>query len=164
MLTQALVRTRIMAITARLGLCWLCWAILVGAHPPGLLAGIPVAIAATLLANRLIPPDGRLPSAWRVLWIAPGFLWRSFTGGVDVARRVFDPRLPLKPGWIECRSTLHAGVPRVVASGEISLLPGTLVAGSRGDRLLVHCLDTNMEVARQVTEEENRLRRVTGDD
>jgi multicomponent Na+:H+ antiporter subunit E len=158
------VRTQVLATAARLTLSLACWAILVGADPVGLLAGVPVATAATFLANRLVPPDGRLPSAWRVLLIAPGFLWRSIRGGVDVARRVFDPRLPMNPGWIEQESALQAGAPRVIASGEISLLPGTLVAGSRGGRLLVHCLDTRMPIRQQVAEEEARFRRTADDD
>ena len=40
---------------------------------------------------------------------------------------------------------------------ELSLLPGTLVAGSRGDVLYVHCLDTTKDVAGEIAAEEARI-------
>lgn len=148
----------------RLVLFFACWLILTDGQADGLFIGGLVALAATLLANRLIPPDRRLPGTWRLLSLAPGFLWRSFKGGTDVARRVFDPRLPLKPGWIEYPARVRAGTPRVILAGEITLLPGTLVAGSRGGRLLIHCLDTDMPVTRQIADEEDRFRQAIGDE
>jgi multicomponent Na+:H+ antiporter subunit E len=92
-----------------------------------------------------------------LLALLPGFFGRALAGGVDVARRAFHPRMPLQPGWITYRARLPAGAPRVLLGADISLLPGTLVAGERDDQLLVHCLDTRLPVARQVAEEEARL-------
>ena len=33
-----------------------------------------------------------------LLKLVPHFVWESVVAGVDVARRVFDPRLPIRPG------------------------------------------------------------------
>ena len=148
----------------RLALFLACWLILTEGRTDGIFIGGFVALAAALLANRLLPPDRQLPATWRLLRLAPGFLWRSFRGGTDVARRAFDPRLPLKPGWIEYPARIRTGTSRVILSGEVTLLPGTLVAGSRGDRLLIHCLDTDMPVTRQICAEEDRFRQAIDDE
>ena len=93
----------------------------------------------------------------------PGFLWRSLMGGVDVARRVFDPRMPLMPGWKIVRTRLPDGG-KVALGGEFSLMPGTLVAGAKGDRLLIHMLDTRQDIAGQIAHEEAAFERVLRDE
>ena len=64
------------------------------------------------------------------------------SGGIDVAKRAFSPRLPLNPGWVEIPSDLPDGA-RVALGAELSLMPGTLSAGSAEGKLLVHLLDTD---------------------
>jgi multicomponent Na+:H+ antiporter subunit E len=131
------------------------WLVLSGAE--GIVFGIAAAIGAAWMASWLAPPEERPLRLHKLLLLAPGFLRRSLVGGIDVAQRAFHPRLPLKPGWIAYPARLPRGTARVVLGGEISLMPGTLVAGVSKDRLLVHCLDTGMPLTRQLTEEEDRL-------
>lgn len=45
---------------------------------------------------------------------APGFLWRSLLGGIDVAFRAFHPRLPISPAWLVYPVRLSPGTPRVL--------------------------------------------------
>jgi multicomponent Na+:H+ antiporter subunit E len=127
----------------------LVWLAITGADPGGVAAGAAVAAAATWLSLRLLPPRRRV-ALGAILRLAPGFLWRSLLGGVDVAARALSPRMPLKPGWTEVRSRLPPGPARAVVGGQFSLLPGTLVAGTRGDRLLIHALDVEQDIARDV--------------
>ncbi|MFN3945097.1 MAG: Na+/H+ antiporter subunit E [Allosphingosinicella sp.] len=133
------------------------WLVLTGAAPGGLPFGLAAAAAGVWVSVRLAPPAERPLRLLRLLMLAPGFFRRALAGGADVAWRAFHPKLPLRPGWIRYRPRLPAGAPRVVLGGEISLLPGTLVAGEEGDRLLVHCLDAGLPVAAQIAEEEERL-------
>ncbi len=146
----------LVATARRLVLLSLVWLILAGggALPLGAL----VVPAACWLSFRLLPPTGPL----RLIHLAAttlGFMWQSLLGGLDVARRAFDPRLPLDPGWIDVEVDLLEGG-KVALGGELSLMPGTLVAGSDGRRLLVHVLDRGQDVARTVRVEEGRLGRV----
>lgn len=135
----------------------LAWLAIAGADPAGFLVGALAVAGAAALGLRLDPGRTRAPRPGMLAALAPRFLWRSLLGGIDVAGRALSPRMPLKPGWSVLPTRLPAGAPRVALAGAFSLMPGTLVAGSRGDRLLVHCLDTDAPVAAEVRAEEVRL-------
>lgn len=138
------------------------WIVLTGAYPGGLYFALPATLAATWASLKTLPPRDRSGSALAALRLAIGFLWQSVFGGIDVARRAFDPRMPLAPGWRLVRTRLPEGGARVALASEISLLPGTLAAGSRGDDLLVHCLDTRQDVAAATLREEARIAQAVG--
>lgn len=137
-----------------LGLAWLA---LSGADSGGLAVGAVAVTAATWLSFALRPERPRPLNAFRALRLLPGFLWQSVLGGVDVARRALDPRLPLAPGWFELPAHVPDGSPRVIVGGEFSLLPGTLVAGTRDGRFLVHVLDRTRPVAEELAAGEAAL-------
>ena len=138
------------------------WIVLTGLYPGGLYFALPAVAAATWASLLTLPPRDRRGSVLAALRLAIGFLWQSVLGGIDVARRAFDPRMPLAPGWRLVRTRLPEGGARVALASEISLLPGTLAAGSRGDDLLVHCLDTRQDVAAATAREEARIAQAVG--
>lgn len=154
--SQAAWLVPLVATARRLVVLSLVWLILAGGG--ALPLGAVVVPAACWLSFRLLPPTGPLRLTLLVE-TALGFVWRSLLGGLDVARRAFDPRLPLDPGWIDVEVDLPEGG-KVALGGKLSLMPGTLVAGSDGRRLLVHVLDRGQDVARTVRVEEARLGRV----
>ncbi|MDZ7709501.1 MAG: Na+/H+ antiporter subunit E [Roseovarius sp.] len=90
---------------------------------------------------------------WRLALHLPSFVAGSVLGGFDVARRALAPHMPLDPGWVEVPARLPDGG-RVLMGAELSLMPGTLAAGMRGDRLLVHLLDTGAGFERAIPREE----------
>jgi len=139
------------------------WLVLSGASMSGLAFGLPTAVLAALASMRLLPPGGRQTSLIRLVAMVPGFLWHSVRGGVDVAWRAFHPSLPVSPGWLHWRTKLPRGGPRITLGSELSLLPGTLVAGSRGDILYVHCLDIRKDIAAEVAAEEARISAAIGE-
>lgn len=131
------------------------WTSLVGPDAEGLVLGLAVVPAAVALSLRLTPPVESVRPG-RLLAVLPGFHLRSLMGGVDVATRAVSPRMPLAPGWVVSRVALSpAG--RVVLGAQLSLMPGTLVAGSDGDRLLVHALDRAARPEDALRAEEARL-------
>ncbi|MFC7704725.1 Na+/H+ antiporter subunit E [Plastorhodobacter daqingensis] len=148
------------AVLRRLAAFATLWLVLAGAAPDALAFGVPVAALATWMSFALLPagPPLRLGRGLRAL---PHFLWRSVVGGVDVAQRAFHPRLPLDPGWAKVRVPLGGGA-RVALGAELSLMPGTLVAGSAGDRLLIHMLDRSQDIEGAVALEAGRLAEIAG--
>lgn len=138
------------------------WLALTRADPGGLLPGGLAVLAGTWLSLRLMPPHRQAFRLWPLLRMTPGFLWRSVVGGTDVAWRALHPRLPMRPGWRTCPSTLRAGGGRVLLGGEFSLLPGTLVAGTRDGRFLVHCLDTDQVIEADIQRAEREIAACTG--
>ncbi|QIG50962.1 Na+/H+ antiporter subunit E [Nordella sp. HKS 07] len=128
-----------------------------------LLVGMMAAAAATWASLLLLPP-GR--GRFRPIALARYFLhfmYQSVIAGVDVARRAFDPRLPLSPGFVIHDCHLPPGPMRNTFCTITSLIPGTLPCGQdeRG-RMVIHCLDTSQPVAQQLAAEETQLVRALG--
>jgi multicomponent Na+:H+ antiporter subunit E len=139
------------------------WLALSGGAVGGIPVGLLAAAAATWVSLGLLPiRDRQKLNLLALVRLGPGFVWRSVLGGLDVAWRALHPRMPLSDGWLVYRTRLPAGIPRVSLGSEMSLLPGTLVAGSRGDTLYVHCLDTRQDVGGHLQKEERRIAEVIG--
>jgi len=150
-------RTSWQAVLVRAGLFLVLWLVLTGADPAGLVFGAVAVTGATWLSLRLLPP-GRGRAPWRALPMLPEFLWRSLLGGIDVARRALDPRMPLAPAWTRVPCRLPAGG-RFIIGAEFSLMPGTLIAGCTQGCYLVHLLDARQPVLEAIGREEHRLGR-----
>lgn len=133
------------------------WLVLTSGDPSGWAVGVITAGIACVLSLRLLPPAPRAVSLARVIGLLPGFLFRSLTGGLDVAWRAVHPRMPLDPGWIKYRLRLPAGPARVALGSEVSLMPGALAAGSGGGELYIHCLDRGQPAEAMLREEERRI-------
>jgi multicomponent Na+:H+ antiporter subunit E len=123
------------------------WLVLAGWSPWNAGIGIPAAALAAWAGGVLLPPVGRRLAIPRVLRFAAGFLWQSVAAGVDVAWRVFQPRMPLHPGIVRVAPRLPAGPGRLLFRGLASLQPGSLACGvDEEGYLLFHCLDTREDV------------------
>lgn len=131
------------------------WVLFVGSDAKALGVGMVVVPSAMWLSLRLLPP-GRQLILRRIAVHLPVFIKGSLLGGLDVARRALSPRLPLSPGWVEVPVRLPEGG-RVAMGAELSLMPGTLAAGMRGDRLLVHVLDTEAGFEEAIPREEKAI-------
>jgi multicomponent Na+:H+ antiporter subunit E len=135
------------------------WAVLTAAEPKGLAVGAVAVPAAVWLSLRLLPARHPL-KLWRFALHIPWFLVGSLRGGLDVAARALSRRMRLRPGWLELPLSLSDGG-RAAMGGELSLMPGTLAAGTRDGRLLVHLLDTDGGFEREIPREEAAIAAMT---
>lgn len=136
------------------------WLALTGAAPSGIVYGIVAVTAATVVSVRLLPPD-RYRASWiTLLLMVPRFLWHSLVAGVDVARRAFDPRLPLRTGYVRYPVNLPGSAARNAFAALTSLQPGTVPCADEDGALVYHCLDVNQPVAATLAAEEARFARV----
>lgn len=135
------------------------WVALLG----DLLVGLLATLVATWVSLRLLPPSrGRLHIR-AFLRLVGHFLWQSMVAGVDVARRAFDPRLPLKPGFLTYPVGIPAGTGQAAFGAITSLMPGTLPVGNDPDGGLVyHCLDLDQPVAASLARDEALMVRTRG--
>lgn len=145
-------RVVIMALLRRTLFLGGIWAVLAGTEPKGLAVGALAVPVAVWLSLKLLPAHRRL-SVWRFARHVPVFVAGSLLGGIDVARRALSPRMRLRPGWVEVPVGLSEGG-RAVIGGDLSLMPGTLAAGTRDGRLLVHLLDIDAGFERAIPREE----------
>lgn len=138
------------------------WLVLTANDAAAWLPGALAAFAAALLATRLMPPAPETVRMGPALGLLAHFVRGSLVGGIDVARRAFDPRLPVHPGWVRYPLRLARGPRRKLLGDILSLMPGSLAAGEQGHDLLVHCLDTRQPVPRDIAVLEDRLEAVLG--
>ncbi|SDX61660.1 multicomponent Na+:H+ antiporter subunit E [Roseicitreum antarcticum] len=177
-------------MTHRAALFAAIWLSLTAADPGALPLGAAVVGAAVWLSLQLSPPAQPLV-LWRLVRHLPRFLWGSLTGGVDVARRAFSSDMRLNPGWLEIpqrtpaagarvgpmqgAGKADAGMPHashadtplpgslpVVLGAEVSLMPGTLSAGSVDGRLLIHLLDRDGGFDAAILQETSRIAAILG--
>lgn len=148
-------------VRALLALC--LWWVLSEGDRSSLAFGLVMAILVTATSLWLFPPVGprlrwhRLPGY--LLW----FTGRSLLAGVDVARRLLAPALPLNPGRVTLELNLPEGPPRWWLANSLSLLPGTLSVDLRGQRIEVHTLDTQSDIAQEVEQAQRRVAVLYGD-
>lgn len=136
------------------------WMVLMQSTKPADLAvGAFATLGATWLSLHLLAPAAahlRLGSLFALL---PHFIWQSVRAGIDVARRAFDPRLPLHPGFVTCPLDFPPGLARNTFATITSLMPGTVQADATDDALIYHSLDTAQPVVEALWKEEKLLAR-----
>jgi multicomponent Na+:H+ antiporter subunit E len=144
---------------------FILWMVLTGGGGPAdLIAGTVAALAATWVSLSLMPPGTSRVRPAALGWLALRFLGQSVIAGADVARRALDPRLPLRPGLVAYPVGLPRGAARSSFTTLMSLLPGTVPTGQRGDEaLLIHCLDVELPIAAQLAAEETLFAQVIGE-
>lgn len=150
--------TRLSATLIRGTAFFLLWLVLMqSSKPADLVMGLLTAIGATWLSLRLLEPaSGSLRFA-SLLALFPHFLWVSILAGIDVARRAFDPRMPLQCGFVDCPLGFPPGMARNTFATLTSLMPGTVPVGETDQMLIYHCLDTAQPVLEQLWTEERLL-------
>jgi len=154
--------TAIGSVLRRFTLLYLAWLVITGGELQALVVGALTAAAAAAVSLRLLPPGQRSVRIAVVLGMVPGFLADSLRGGIDVARRAFHPRVPVRPGWIDYPLRLPPGAGRVSFGNFLSLMPGTLAAGEHHDTLYIHCLDVTGSVLPKMAREEALIARSMG--
>lgn len=133
------------------------WLIIAGPAAGAWLIGGPAVAVATWASLRLEPHNGDRLSVVGALRFSALFLRESLLGGIDVARRTLEPQLRIQPDFIEYRCRLPAGRPRVLFLNCVNLLPGTLAANLRDERLLIHVLDIRADVRPDLERLENAV-------
>lgn len=125
------------------------WLVLgAGTGPLDLLVGLLAAALSARASLALLPPSPTRIRPIAALRLAAFTLRGSLLAGIDIARRVFHPRLPLTPGIVAVPLLSPPGAARDGFRLLSSLQPGTLPVGEDAEgRLLLHALDTTLPVA-----------------
>jgi multicomponent Na+:H+ antiporter subunit E len=127
--------------------------------------GAPAVLLAALVGSSLASPR---PAGWRLgglLRFLAHFVRRSLYGGIDVARRAIDPRLPLAPAMRSYRLRLPPdGASAVFFVDMVGLRPGSLCAAFEGDRVTVHVVDRAQPVLDDLRELEVRVAGLFGEE
>lgn len=66
------------------------------------------------------------------------FLVELFKSNMDVAFRVLNPRLPIRPGIVRVRTRLTSPLSRLLLANSITLTPGTITVDTAGEDFYIH--------------------------
>lgn len=120
---------------------------------------VALAVAVSVLAG------SRAPTRWQLggwLLFLPYFVGKSVLGAIDVARRAYHPQVDLTPAFYQYPMRLSTEPAQVFFANAVSLLPGTLSAELRGNRLVVHALDATQPVRRDLAILEDKVAQLFG--
>ena len=144
-----------LSIVVRGGLFLFIWWTLVNGDVLSWWLGLPAVVLATIVSIALIPPSTLVLR--RLVYFMPYFLIHSFRGALDVAWRVFHPRLPIKPDFVEYPLSLPPGLSQFFMINLVSLVPGTLTAELKNNVLSVHVLDSEKKVQAELSQLEQKV-------
>ncbi|MEA1964633.1 MAG: Na+/H+ antiporter subunit E [Candidatus Aerophobetes bacterium] len=75
----------------------------------------------------------------------PVFFWEMIKANFDVAYRVVHPKMPIKPGIVQIKTTLKPDIAKLILGNSITLTPGTLTVEIAKDNLLIHWINVKAE-------------------
>jgi len=76
----------------------------------------------------------------RVLAYLPWLGWQIVKSNIDVARRILQPNMPIRPHVLKVRAGQRSDLGRVIHANSITLTPGTVTLGMNGDEFTIHAL------------------------
>ena len=122
-----------------------------------------IAVGLTTTASLALVP-GALPrlKVLPLLRFIPFFIARSVQGGIDVARRAFQPVPALAPTFKSYSVAGMSLAERVAFTMICGLIPGTLSVRLDGEMLRLHVLDEAMPVMEAFADVEARLAPIFG--
>ena len=125
---------------------FLLWVMLSGTlDPEELTVGLIVALGAALATSRMeifqgikLTPTAPLALVRYLI----NFVFALLKANLDMARRILTPSLPLNPEVVEVKTELQSDLGKLLLANSITLTPGTLTVDVKGDRMLIHWVDS----------------------
>lgn len=84
-------------------------------------------------------PNALYPTLALLRYIA-WLLWEVVKANVDLARRIWDPELPIEPNWSRLDTKVSTPAEKTLYANSITLTPGTLTTDVGDDHFWIHAL------------------------
>ncbi|NIM00862.1 MAG: hypothetical protein GTN89_08025 [Acidobacteria bacterium] len=140
---------------------WLLWS----GHTDALLLtlGLFSCLFVLLIVRRMQTVDHEtvpVEIAWRVPRYLPWLAWQIVLSNVDVAKRILQGKMPIRPHVVRVRAEQESDLGRVILANSITLTPGTVTIGVRGNELTIHALTDDAAAGLASGEMNERVRTV----
>lgn len=106
------------------------------------LGGLSVLIVMVLL-RRMDRVDGEpvaLHPSLKFFHYIGWLLWQVVLSNIDVAKRIWDPALPIQPRWKKLDTKVTTPLEKTLYANSITLTPGTLTTDVGDDHFMIHSL------------------------
>lgn len=128
-----------------LGLVLFAFWLALSGHYTQFLIGVGVACAAlcVFVASRMGAVDREAHPVHllgRALTYFPWLIWEIVKSAWSVAKIIVNPKLPISPTMTVVEASQRTSVGIVTYANSITLTPGTITTGVKGNRLTVHAL------------------------
>lgn len=110
--------------------------------------------------DRVDGEPGRLYPAPRLLGYWLWLMGCVVKANVDLARRIWHPRLPVRPSWSRLDTKVATPLEKTLYANSITLTPGTLTTDVRDDHFMIHSLSPEGLDELRGGEMERRVRRL----
>jgi multicomponent Na+:H+ antiporter subunit E len=124
-----------------LSVVWVLWS---GHREPWMLTlgavSVLLVVWLTWHLNILDEESVPLHLTFRLVWYVPWLIKEIARANVDVARRVLNPRLPIRPAVVRFTASSQTELGRVILANSITLTPGTVSVDVQGESIRVHVL------------------------
>ena len=134
-----------------------------------IVAGVLSALLCVILTGRMFFDDAvKALDIRRIFWFLyyiPVFLIHMVKANLDVAYRVLNVNIPIRPGIVKVKTTLKSDLGLTFLANSITLTPGTLTIDIIGSDMYIHWIyvrsdDPECQTAMIVTRFENILKKV----
>lgn len=145
------------------------WTLMSGMFTPFQLGlGVVSAVAVTWLARHMEVADREgHPAHLRVVAVLSYWLWlfkEISISGLQVARIILNPRLPISPTLVRFRPSQETAVGLATHANSITLTPGTITVQANHQEFLVHALTREGAAGVVESEMNRRVRHFEGSD
>ena len=148
------------------GLLFAFWLALSGHYTPMLVAaGAASALLCTIAALRLriLDREGQpIELAFGLVTYLPWLVGEIAKSAWTVTKIILDPRLPITPTMIVVAASQRTSVGIAVYGNSITLTPGTITVGERGNELTVHALTRSGALDLEAGAMDRRVTRLEG--
>jgi len=93
-----------------------------------------------------------LKKVFYFLLYIPVVFWEMIKANFDVAYRVVHPKMPIRPGIIQIKTSLKPDIAKLILGNSITLTPGTLTIEIVKDNLLIHWINVKTEDVDKATD------------
>lgn len=145
------------------------WTLMSGMFTPFQLGlGVVSVVAVTWLARHMEVADREgHPAHLRVVAVLSYWLWlfkEISISGLQVARIILNPRLPISPTLVRFRPSQETAVGLATHANSITLTPGTITVQANHQEFLVHALTREGAAGVVESEMNRRVRHFEGSD
>ncbi len=156
-------------IASLLAALFVFWMLMSGMFTPFLLGlGVASVVAVVLLARRMEVADREgHPAQLRVMAVLTYWLWlyrEIWRSGLQVARIILDPRLPISPTLVRFQPSQQTAIGLATHANSITLTPGTITVQANHHEFLVHALTRDGAAGVVESEMNRRVREFEGSD
>ncbi len=83
-----------------------------------------------------------VPGLFKFVFVyIPVFIWEMLKANFDVASRVVEPKVNVKPGFVKVKTSLKGDVAKLTLANSITLTPGTITVDMKDDELHIHWIE-----------------------